>query len=350
VVPLFLCVSAVYSAEPGSPPPAAYWLARPWHTEPKILAWAAKYPQWVSLQTHKTRGGRTAYAVSVTGPERAGRPKFGLLFTQPHAHEPAATAGMMDFLAELLDGAHLDGRPSYLPRKRILDELRLIFIPDGNPDGRARAPADWWDGSQYSNQEFLKFAFGREADGTQSPRLGRWSTQERRPALIGFVYEAIGEHEYVEPNRDLDSTFFQLIQRLLGMHEYAAHVDLHQTEFERSTYNAMAILPFMQADLPEPIRTANQRLGEALVEGWRSAGAQPKPQVVPLGYREDQLQYFRKCWSDLYRARPHVTVEIQNNNVRTPPAKQMELMEIAVRTTAEWFLAKESQGDQGNHR
>jgi hypothetical protein len=60
--------------------------------------------------------------------------------------------------------------------------------------------------------------------------------------------------------------------------------------------------------------------------------------VKPLAYGEDQIRYFRKCWSEIYRTRPCVTVEVQNNNVRTPPRTQMELMEIAIRASIGFLL------------
>lgn len=330
----------VAAAEPpkSGPPPAPWWLARPWHVEPRIRAWAAKYPQLVSLERQPTYGKRTAYAVTVSGPGPSGD-KIKLLFAQPHAHEPAATAGMMDFLCELLEGTHLDGTPTDLPRREWLDRTLITMIPDGNPDGRARAPADWWDGTR-TNKEFLDLAFGLTSEGKRCTRVGRWSLREQKPAWIGFAYEQLNEQEFVEPNRDRESTYFRLLRRMGERYRYAAHADLHQTEFERSAYNAMIILPFMQNELPEPLRQTNQRLGEAVVEAWRKAGANPIPKVEPLRYGEDQLRYFRKCWSDLHVQRAHVTFEIQNNNRRTPPRKQMELMEAGIRTVVEFFLKK----------
>jgi hypothetical protein len=321
------------------PPPAApYWLVRPWHTEPKILAWAKKYPHLVSLEKQKTFNGHTAHAVTVTNSRVADRRKRKLIVTQPHANEPATVAGMMDFLSQLLDGVHADGRTSTLERHKILDRMVLTFIPCGNPDGFARAPEDWWDGSKYSNADFLKFFFGREADGRMCPRVGRWSLRERQPAFIGLTYERINDHEFVEPNRDTESTYFKLILRMNAKYAFDAHLDLHQTEFEKSKNNAMIILPFLQLQLPEPIRQSNQRWGEAIVRAWRAAGAAPISEVKPLAYGEDQIRYFRKCWSEIYRTRPCVTVEVQNNNVRTPPRTQMELMEIAIRASIGFLL------------
>jgi hypothetical protein len=319
-------------------PPAPWWLARPWHTEPKILGWAAKYPDLVTLEKIATRAGRTAYAITVTDRRATGK-KTALLFSQPHAHEPATTAGMMDFLAQLLDGTHLDGTATTMPRRDWLERTLLTFIPDGNPDGRARAQEDWWDGT-HTNQEFIDWAFGRQADGRRCPRVGRWSLHDQQPAWIGFAYEQISEHEFVEPNRDLESSYFRLVRRMHQQHAYLAQADLHQTEFERSPHNAMIILPFSQKDLPETIRQTNEQLGRAVVDAWRAAGANPIEKVEALNYGEDQLRYFRKCWSDLHRARANITFEIQNNNRRTPPKRQMEIIEVGIRAVVQFFLAR----------
>lgn len=319
---------------------AKCWLARPAQTEPKILAWAKAYPDLVSLDALQTRGGHTAYAVTVTNRKLDNASKRKMLVAQPHAHEPAATVGMMDFLAQLLEGKDLAGRSTSLDRQKILDRMLLSFIPDGNPDGRARAPVDWWDGAKYSNKEFLNFAFGRESDGRMAQRVGRWSERQHVPELIGFVYEKINDHEYVEPNRDTESSYFRLIRQLRERDSYSLILDLHQTEFERSDRNCMIILPFMQKQLPEPVRDRNQRWGQAVVEAWQKSGARPIKDIKPLGYREDQLQYFRKCWGDIFPKTPYLCVEIQNNNPRTPPREQMQLMVTAIRTSIDAILAE----------
>ena len=326
---------------------AAYWLVRPAQTEPKLLAWAKQYPTQVALEPQKTLGGHTAYAVTVTNRSLPDGPKRKLLVAQPHAHEPATTAGMMNVLAQLLDGVDLLGRPTTLDRRRILDQTVLTFIPDGNPDGRAKAPADWWDGSQYSNQEFLDFVFGREADGRRAKRVGRWSAREHQPALIGFVYEKINDHEYVEPNRDRESTYFKLILRMRERYEYDLLLDLHQTEFERSPYNAMILLPFMQKQLPEPIQDRNVRWGRAIIEAWRALGEKPMPDPVPLGYGEDQIQYFRKCWGEIYQRTPCLGVEVQTNSPRTPPRAQMALIEASIRASIDRLLEGREEEKRG---
>ena len=307
------------------------WLSQPAEVDPKLLAWAERYPELVKLESEKTLGGHVAHAITVTNPKLDEAGKRNLLIGQPHAHEPASTAGMMDFLSELLDGKHADGRPSDLDRRRILDGYVLSFIPNGNPDGRARAPVACWDGTKYTNEEFLKVAFGRTPTGERCVRLGRWSIKDQQPAFIGIVYERINDHEYVEPNRDTGSTFFKLVHKLFAQRKYDLFLDLHQTEFERSPHNAMILLPFLQKQLPAPIQKANEEAGRAVIAAWQQIGANPIPEPRALAYGEDQLRYFRKCWGEYYQTMPYICVEIQNNNLRTPPAMQLRLTESSIR-------------------
>ena len=119
----------------------------------------------------------------------------------------------------------------------------------------------------------------------------------------------------------------------------ALMLDLHQTEFGgKSKQNAMVLLPFMQKDLPEPIQSVNRRVGAAVIEAWRKAGANPLPTARALNYGEDQLRYFRRCWGDIYRSTPCLNIEVQINNAHTPPRQQMELIETAIRASVESIL------------
>jgi len=338
---VLLCASvAVGQTQPPASAPPTSWLVRPQQVAAKISQWAREHPQIVSLDSQKTLGGNAAYAVTVTDRGTPDEKKAKILFAQPHAHEPAATAGMMNFLAQLIEGKELDGRKAAIDRETILRRSVLTFIPDGNPDGRSRAPVDWWDGGKYSNKEFLDFAFGRTASGERCKRVGRWSNRDQQPALLGIVYEQINDHEFVEPNRDLESSYFKLILRARRNREYDLHVDLHQTEFEKSPYQAMVILPFMQKELPPRIQRANVEAAATVLTAWQAMGAKAIPEARPLGYGEDQIQYFRKCWKEINEKTPEITIEIQNNSPRTPPDVQRKLMETAIRAAIEWASSK----------
>ncbi|MBM4046547.1 MAG: hypothetical protein FJ279_15660 [Planctomycetes bacterium] len=319
------------------------WLSMPDETEAKILEWARRFPDLVRLDAEKQFCGRTAYAVTVTDPRLPDGPKKKHLFAVPHAHEPGATAGCMSFMNQVITGQHLDGQPTDLDRDRILRESLLTFIPDANPDGRSRSPERWWDGSKWPNEEFWCWMRGKDPHtGKMWKRLDLWSTREEKdyPSPVGIVYEQVSEHEYVEPNRSPRSSLLKLIARLRQRHEYDQFLDLHQTEFEKSPHDTMVILPIMQLELSPEMQSRNQRLAEAIVSAWKAIGANPIPAIKPLGYGEPHRTYFIRCWGDMYHKVAIATSEVQNNNPRTPPPRQLLYTETAMRASVTHLLAE----------
>lgn len=317
-----------------------HWLARPYQTEPQILRWQSEYPHLVELDTVTQHAGLKAYAITITDKSTPSDNKGKLIFSVPHAHEPAGTVACMDFINQLLTGQHLDGSFSDIREQNaILEKCVLSFIPDANPDGRSRAPVDYWDGTRYTNEEFWTFMRGRDPQTKKMwKRMGRWSIREETPETIGIVYEQVSAHEYVEPNRDFGSAYFRLIKRIFEKYGCGRWLDLHQTEFENSRYNAMVILPIVQNELPEHIQKANMSWADEIVKRWKEAGAEPMPESKPLGYTGEQAEYFRKTWREFMPMIPEITTEVQNNNTRTPPPMQAELQEVAIKASVDLLL------------
>jgi hypothetical protein len=313
------------------------WLAKPHQTEPKIQQWAQRYPQWTQLDTVRP-WSHTAYALTVTDRNVPDQDKRRCLFAVPHGHEPAGTVACMNFLSQLLDGCALDGTRTRLDRERILREALLTFLPDANPEGRSRAPEEWWDGSQYADEEFLKFAFGVDSQtGARFKRVDRWRTTEDQPARVGIAYERIDETTYVEPNRDWDSSFFRLVHRLTERHRYDRIMELHQTEFERTSNNCVVLLPVTWEALPEPVRVHSRAVADRITEAWRQVeNAHPQEPRV-LGYTGQQRAYFEQRWAEIDRSCAHLIVEVQNNNPRTPADLQRQLSETAIRVSVGLF-------------
>jgi len=314
------------------------WLAKPHQTEPRILEWARRYPHLVQLDTEH-QWSHTAYAVTVTDRAVPDADKRKCLITVPHGHEPAGTVACMNTLSRLLDGRALDGTPSGLDRAAMLARTLLTFLPDANPEGRSRSPEEFWDGSIYSNDEFLDFAFGLDEAGHRFKRVDRWRIGEEDCARVGIAYERINETTYVEPNRDWESSFFRLLHRLTRRHEYHQLLDLHQTEFEGSPHNCVILLPVIWDELPGPIREYSQAWAQAITDGWRAIAEAHPQNPYPLSYTGQQRAYFEQRWGDLYRTLPHVTVEIQNNNPRTPADLQRRLAEAAIDVSLQRLLA-----------
>jgi len=317
-----------------------HWLAKPHQTEPQILRWQSDHPDLVELDFVEQYAGLKAYAANITDKSTPSDSKRKLIFTIPHAHEPAGTVACMNYINQLLTGQNLDGSASDIAdRDAILGGCVLSFIPDANPDGRSRSPVDYWDGTRYSNDEFWTFMRGRDPETKKMwKRMGRWSIREENPETIGIVYEQVSEHEYVEPNRDFGSAFFRLVKRVGEKYGYDRWLDLHQTEFERSKYNAMIILPIVQNELPEHIQAVNISWANEIVRRWEQAGGEPMEESKPLGYTGEQGEYFRKAWREFMPMIPTITTEVQNNNTRTPPPMQARLQEIAINASVDLIL------------
>jgi len=115
------------------------WPGRPGHVRAMIEELQAAHPDVLAVETLTQYVGTPVYLVTVVDRKKppAGP---GVRFSQPHAHEPAATVGMLSVLKELLTGADLYGRPTRLDREAVLRSFPVSFIPDGNPDGRVWGP------------------------------------------------------------------------------------------------------------------------------------------------------------------------------------------------------------------
>lgn len=316
-----------------------YWLSRPYQVERYISYWFDQYPHLVDIEHVRQYVGLNAYAITVTDREVSNDRKEKLLFAVPHAHEPAGTVACMDFINLLLTGQRLDGSKSDIDREAILKNFVLSFIPDANPDGRSRAPVDFWDGTKYSNEELWAFAFGKDPTTKKMwKRPGRWSTRYEMPGSVGIAYEQINEHEYVEPNRDFASAYYRLIKMIGGKYGYGYWLDLHQTEFEKSEHNAMVILPIVQNELPGEIQSSNLKWADKVLQSWKAIGANPIPKATPLSYTGEQAEYFRRAWREFIPIIPYITTEVQNNNPRTPPQMQAVLQFTAIKATIEMLM------------
>lgn len=310
------------------------WISRPDDVTAKVADWADAYPDTFRAESKQQFAGYPVWALTVTDQSVDDAGKRKAIFFKPHAHEPAPIAGQMNVINQLLTGETLDGKPSDLDRERVLRECLLVFLPDANPEGTARAPVEAWDGSQYTNDEFWAWMRGPDPDtGLMWKRVDIYDDREEEvlPTRRGIVYEQIDEHRFVEPNRHHSSTLFQWLFELTDRFAPDMLLSLHQTEFVNSEHNAMIILPCLFDDQPEAIREYEREWAEEIVDAWGDLeGGNPIPEVKPLGYSGQQRQYFVDRWGDFYGKYHIITSEIQNNSPRTPPALQQRLNEVAI--------------------
>lgn len=258
------------------------WVVKPDEVEVEVSRWVESCGSFLRVESLTQFTGNKVYALTVTDFSKSDDSKVRVIFTVPHAHEPAGTAACIDVVNQLLVGDDLEGNPTDIDRAAALSSLILTFIPDANPFGRSRSPVRWWDGVEYTNEEFLNVAFGVGEDGSRFPRYGRWCSLEHKPKTLGIVYEKVWDHVYVEPNRDWSSSYYRFLIRLLPRHRYNLVLNLHQTEFERQPYNCEVILPVLQDELPEEIRRYNLSWGLSLVEALRVAGGEIRSPSLSL--------------------------------------------------------------------
>ncbi len=320
------------------------WISHPDEVDAKVAQWSADHGDIFLAESKTQFAGRPVWALTVTDRSVDDAGKAKAMFFKPHAHEPAPIAAQMNVISQLLTGRTLDGQPSEFDNERVLRECQLVFMPDANPDGTARAPVEAWDGSKYSNDEFWCWMRGEDPEtGEMWKRVDIFDDREEEnlPERIGIVYEQIDEHHWVEPNRHHSSTLFRWIFELLDRHEHWDQaLSLHQTEFVNSPHNAMMILPCLFDEQPPEIQRYEREWAEEIVAAWSELeGAHPCEEVRPLGYTGQQRQYFVERWGDLYHRLHIITSEIQNNSPRTPPALQQRLNEVAIRTGIERLLA-----------
>jgi hypothetical protein len=318
------------------------WISRPDEVNAKVAEWANAYPDTFRAESKQQFAGYPVWALTVTDRwvDDAGKRKA--IFFKPHAHEPAPIAGQMNVINQLLTGEGLDGTPTDLDRERILRECLLVFLPDANPEGTARAPVEAWDGSQYTNDEFWAWMRGPDPEtGLMWKRVDIYDDREEEtlPTRRGIVYEQIDEHHFVEPNRHHSSTLFKWLFELTDRFDPDILLSLHQTEFVNSPHNAMIILPCLFDDQPEAIRKFEREWAERVVSAWEEVeGGDPIPEVKPLGYSGEQRQYFVDRWGEFYQRFCIITSEIQNNSPRTPPQAQQKLNEVAITASVEKMI------------
>ena len=296
------------------------------------------------LDDFKQYGGGNVHVLTFEKPGANRQNMRRLFVSRPHAFEPAGTAACMEFAKLLLGMDEYEGRFSDW-RQKIMDHVIITVVPDANPDGSNRAPVKFWDGSGESYEEFLMWMFGKTHDDPPKliQRVDRWDDRKVHPAHIGLTYERINEHEYVEPNRDYESTFFKSFFSMNDEYHYDTWIDLHQTEFIDSPANAMVLLPAAWQDMDEKRRNAHLALGRAIHDRWRAEGGNPIDEpITPYGGDSEndarQREYLKKVWAGVTDNVMHLTIEIQNHSPKTPPPMQVSLELAAVLETLEQMI------------
>src|SRR5688572_8936511 len=131
----------------------ACWVSHPAEWQSLLGNWEREYPGRLTLHGWRQLGGEWVRGLTL-GDDGMERP-VRLLVAVPHAHEPAPSAAIVDFVYQVLTGRHRDGSAGGPDAPGLLDRCLLTLLPDTNSQGRARSPRRVWDG-EGDNDEFLK--------------------------------------------------------------------------------------------------------------------------------------------------------------------------------------------------
>lgn len=315
--------------------------------EEKINEWKSMNREYVKFHSIDTFSGYKVHAVvfskdSDDDSKRLKGTKPVLYFSQPHAHEPATIAGMMDVMQQLVSGTDLMGNKTQLDIEKILSGLIVIFCPSGNPYGVDRAPVLYWDGSQYTNEKFWTIIFGDDPDnpGKMWKRLGQWDTREvNAPDPVGIVYEPVECYTYVEPNRSQLSSYFRMFHKINEKYGIKFWAELHQTEFVGSEYNSMILLPNSEYT-PKHINDVNRNWAQKVTESWKSlknCGFKPCEPYV-FSYGGQQEEYFRQNYFAINQKIHRITSEVKNNSSDFPARMQLKANISVIETSIGWVL------------
>lgn len=316
----------------------ATWLVMPDQVDGQLHEWRAQYPDRFQLVSEDSPSGYAVHAVQAGPPPDTAVPE--VLIVQPHGHEPAATAAIMELLSELITGRHLDGSLATLPHAAMLDRCRFMINPLGNPDGRRRMPARCWT-NEFGLEEAIYYSNGKELGGTylrgprkQVMRAGEIALDPDYP--LACRWEHCGDGLYVDPwgwPGDFASnpaTLVRLLQKWLPGRSLTLVLDMHQVE----------------ADVPEvwvpkladqAVNDQAAALAAKLEATWQAAGYQ-----VGARHPYSPPHFIRGLHESSLTRPPLLTVEIGMGVGQTTPQmtpdRQKEAGLLALHTAIESVL------------
>ncbi|MDF2721126.1 MAG: Zinc carboxypeptidase [Paenibacillus sp.] len=317
------------------------FLSRPRQLEQKLASWREQAGDRLKVDYELSYTGHKVYGITLSDWSVPQSDKTAVYIAQPHAHEPATTAGMIDVIEQLVTGSHMSGLATSLDVEKLLAKTIITFNPIGNPYGSERAEHDVYDGSRITNDRFWCIMFGDDPNnpGKQWNRLDVFDTREvQAPDPIGIVYEPVDAFRHVEPNRSQLSSYSRLFRRMDEQYGYRYWLDLHQTEFVRSATQCCILLPLQDA-APPPIHEENVAWADAITQAWQDAGFTAVP-PRHTGYTGIQAEYFRQNWGRIHQRMNRITVEVKNNGADVPAERQMTAEALSIETTLNRLLSK----------
>ena len=188
-----------------------------------------------------------------------------VLFLGPvHGSEPEGVMGLVNLLHVAETGEDLRSRPW----KRLAENLakcRVLIVPCGNPDGRARCPFDSWVGEDLNVNE--RVGMGTRPDGTNY----QWPSVKRVHPMRGAPVGALGAYfndagvnlmhdEWFDPMAPETRAWFKLAREeapdfIVSLHSHASDPSVEPTAY-----------------VPRTVKQSIREFGDRLQKRYAAAG------------------------------------------------------------------------------
>jgi hypothetical protein len=181
-----------------------------------------------------------------------------------HGGEFEGIVGLVNLLHVAETGADLRGRV-WPALAENLGRCRVLVVPSGNPDGRARCRFDSWVGEELSTHEPVEM--GVQPDGTSF----KWPSVKRIHPMRPAAYRALGSYfndaginlmhdEWFDPMAAETRAFLRLARDeapdyVVSLHSHASNPSLEPTAY-----------------VPRTVKEAIQRLGDRVQKRYADAG------------------------------------------------------------------------------
>jgi uncharacterized Ntn-hydrolase superfamily protein len=226
-----------------------------------LVAYGGKDARRGAANYNSAAGGIDPYSYAA----KDGTQKPVVLFLGPvHGQEVEGIAGLVNLLSVAETGRDLRGR-EWNQLSGNLAKCRVLIVPCGNPDGRARCPQDAWVGVDADLHE--RVGMGVKPDGSNHT----WPGVKRIHPMRGPEVKELGAYwndgavnlmhdEWFDPMAPETRAFFRLAREeapdlIVSLHSHGS---------------APALLP--TACVPRTMKEALKELGDRVQKRYRDAG------------------------------------------------------------------------------
>lgn len=198
-----------------------------------------------------------------------------------HGQELEGIVGLVNLLHIAETGTDFRGKEWKALRENI-DQCRVLIVPSGNPDGRARCPYDCWIGEELSTVESI--GMGIQPNGENF----KWPTVKRVHPMRPGLYHSLGAYfnddgvnlmhdEWFAPMAAETKAFFELARDeapdyVVSLHSHGATPSIEPTAY-----------------VPRTVKEAVKQLGDRVQRRYSVAGLPYRttggPEAVEDGVR-----------------------------------------------------------------